>query len=127
MPNVSPGDRTDSVQEKLRLLQAAYAQRNVELAMSLVESLKDTLALERQTKPQEQPPRIAADHFSRVEELPPAWAHWAAGWSFCKSVALFDTIGSQRVAEPVEVTVSFRADQPTDLQREVRVARVDPR
>ena len=127
MPNVNYKDRTDSVQEKLRLLQAAYAAGNYDLAMSLSESVKDTLTCERQLEADPALPQIGADHFAPVDELPDAWARWAAGWSFYKSVALFETVGIARSNEPVDLAVAFRADQTTDLQREVRVARVDPR
>ena len=42
--------RTDSIEEKLQLLSEAYRLGKVDLAMSLSESIKDTLAFERQVR-----------------------------------------------------------------------------
>ena len=119
-------DRTDNVQEKLQLLQTAYASGNHDLAMSLSESIKETIAFERQSQAEDQPPQIGADDFAPVNDLPAAWARWAKGWSFCKTVTLFETVGIKRLNEPVDVSVGFRSDQTNDLTRDLRVARLDP-
>ncbi len=119
-------DRTDTVDEKLRLLQAAYQAGDLDLAMSLSESTKDTLIFEQQSQSKLAQPVIPADHFVAVKDLPKTWAVWASGWQFCKSVSLFETVGIERSGEPVDLAVAFRADQTTDLGREVRVVRVDP-
>ena len=74
-------DRTDSLQEKLRLLQAAYAAGQYDLAMSLSDSMKDTLTLERQLAGDLTQPQINAGEFTPIGELPGAWAEWARGWS----------------------------------------------
>jgi metal-sulfur cluster biosynthetic enzyme len=118
-------DHTDGVREKLRLLEAAYAVGNLDLAMSLAEAAKDTLALERQ-----QPARAAANGLGAegsvpVEDLPKPWATWARGWKSCKSLSLFETLGIERVGEPVELALAFPVDQTSDLGREIRVAQVD--
>ena len=113
-------DHTDNVQEKLRLLQAAHEAGNYDVAMSLAESIKDTLTFERQTKADQPKPQLAADAFASVKDLPGPWAKWAQGWRYCKTIALFETVGIARSREPVEVSVAFRADQTTDLHREVR-------
>jgi metal-sulfur cluster biosynthetic enzyme len=125
MNDVPFQDRTDSVPEKLRLLQAAYAAGNLDLAMSLAETAKETLLFESRSKPSGGEPRVSAAQFVAVAELPRPWSLWAAGWESCKSIQLFETVGIERVGEPVELTVAFRADQVADLARELRLARVD--
>lgn len=124
-PKVVPKDRSESVANKLDLLSAAYAQHDYDLAMSLAESIKDTLGHERQILPPASVPQIAADVFKSVDELPKPWKLWSAGWSYYKPLTIEESIGIERIAEPIEVTVSFRDDQVTDLQRELRVVRID--
>ena len=123
MPQGRYQDRTDSLGEKLSLLQNALAAGNHELGMSLAESIKDTISFEHQLNGEVLPPQVGSDEFSPVDELPDAWAQWANGWSFCKIIAVFETVGIARDREPVDISVGFRADQTTDLQRELRVAR----
>ena len=118
-------DRSDAVPEKVRLLSEAYSNQDYDLAMSLAESVKDTLTLQRQTQQPIAPPRIAADHFAPVAELPALWASWSSGWSYYKPLAVVETAGIRRTAEPIDISVGFRDDQVTNLYREVRVARVD--
>lgn len=117
-------NHTDSVPDKLRLLQAAYAAGNFETAMSLAAAVKETLAYERQQAAAPRP-LLAADHAVAVDDLPKAWAAWARGWTHCKPLDLFETVGVARSGEMVELAVAFPLDQTTDLGREVRVARVD--
>ena len=117
--------RSDTVPDKLRLLSEAYSKQDYDLAMSLAESIKDTLSLQRQSEQPIVPPRIAADHFEPVTNLPAMWASWSSGWSYCKPLTVVETAGISREAEPIDVSVGFRDDQVTDLHREVRVARVD--
>jgi len=124
--NSSDNSRTDGVKVKMRLLESAYAAGNHDLAMSLAESIKDTLSLDRQLAPEAAKPHSGAKHFIPVAQLAGAWAKWASGWSFCKPLVLFETVGVARKREPVEAVVAFLDEQTTDLPREVRVARVDP-
>jgi metal-sulfur cluster biosynthetic enzyme len=125
MKAFSYDDRSDGVAEKLRLLQVAYQAGELDLAMSLAESTKDTLVFQQQTQGKSAQPAISADQFVAVKNLPKAWARWAEGWSFCKPVNLFETVGIERSGEPVDLAVAFRDDQTTDLGREVRVARIE--
>jgi metal-sulfur cluster biosynthetic enzyme len=108
-------------------LQNAYAAGNLDLAMSLAESIKDTLCFERQDGGAADPPQISADEFAAVEELARPWAQWARGWSFCKPLTLIEKAGIERRQEPADIAVAFHSGQASDLQREVRVARVDER
>lgn len=122
---VTAKGRSDSIADKLDLLSTAYAKHDYDLAMSLAESIKDTLGHERQLQPSAIVPQIAASDFKTVKELPAPWANWCLGWSFCKPLSIEETIGIERTSEPIHVAVSFQDDQVNDLQREVRVARVD--
>jgi metal-sulfur cluster biosynthetic enzyme len=125
MYNAPYRDRTDSVADKLRLLQAAYQAGNLDLAMSLSESAKDTIAFERQQRAGAMSPVVAADRFTVVNDLPRPWANWARGWSICKIITLFETVGIERTGEPVDLAFAFQEDQATDLTRELRVARIE--
>ena len=125
MSETSYTDRTDGVEEKLRLLQDAYSQGNHDLTMSLVESIKDTVVFERQRKKIGADSVSGAETFAAVTELPAAWAQWARGWQFCKVLELSETAGIERRQEPVDICVGFLAEHTADLQREVRVARID--
>ena len=118
-------DRTDGVDEKIRLLRQACRQGNHDLALSLAESLKGTLEFERQSQRGDESPRLEAPALP-VEKLPAPWARWARGWRFCKILELEESAGLDRSREPVEVAVDFATGETTDLGRELRVARLDP-
>jgi metal-sulfur cluster biosynthetic enzyme len=126
MASIRHADHTDTVQEKLRLLQIAYQSGRYDLALSLTESLKDTITFERQISDVLGPPQLADNRAVSVADLPDPWASWARGWAFCKFVSLFETVGIARIQEPVELTASFPVDRTTDLFREIRVVRIDP-
>ena len=70
-------DRTDSVEKKLGLLQAAYEAGNHDLTMSLMESIKDTVRFERQRHTGVAEPLSKAADCGEVAGLPAAWAQWA--------------------------------------------------
>jgi metal-sulfur cluster biosynthetic enzyme len=117
--------RSDSVDVKLALLQRAYRDNNRDLAMSLLESMKDTLQYEKQRSLPVAPPVSGAQEAVSVQDLPAAWSDWAHGWSWCKPLELQETAGLARRGEPINIPVAFAAAQTTDLRREVRVASVD--
>jgi metal-sulfur cluster biosynthetic enzyme len=125
MKDIPYQDRTDGVPEKLRLIEAAYRAGNFDLAMSLSESAKDTLAFERHLQAALPKPDVAIDHFTAVKDLPKAWADWARGWKYSKSVTFFETVGIERSGEPVDLALAFPCEQATDLGRELRAARID--
>ena len=125
MPEQPAEQRTDNVEEKLRLLEQAHRSGDHDIAMSLAESIKDTLTFERQNHGGEGELTIAADVFGRVDDLPAAWQQWANGWTFCKGLAVSEPIGVARDRDALELAIAFRADQLDDLHRELRVARVD--
>ncbi|MBI3948132.1 MAG: hypothetical protein HY321_19600 [Armatimonadetes bacterium] len=111
MPETKYEHRTDSIPEKLRLFENAYRAGNHDLALSLAESIRDTLRFERQVQPPRDDPVVAATSVGRVADLPRAWAEWARGWSFCKVITVSETAGLTRSREPVELSVAFLADQ----------------
>ncbi len=125
MTQITQAQRTDSVEEKLRLFQCAYAAGDHDLALSLVDSLRGTLQYERSIEPDIPQANLGSGDFVPVDQLPAPWATWARGWAWCKPVTVREDQGIARDAEPVDIVVAFRADQTTDPHREVRVARVD--
>ena len=86
-PETEYQHRTDSVETKLSLLKRARESGDLDLAMSLAESIKHTLSFERQSR-DEQESVIDAATFQIVEKLPSEWAEWANGWSFFKVVEI---------------------------------------
>jgi hypothetical protein len=121
--NRSAAARTDSFDMKLKLLEAAWKRGDYDLARSLTHSLRDTVI---QTQREEQSPGtslIEVQQFQTVDSLEPAWRQWALGWKYCKELWIEDMAGELRTSEPIEVSLSFPADQATSLIREVRVAR----
>jgi metal-sulfur cluster biosynthetic enzyme len=118
-------DRTDSVDQKLRLLETAHQKRDFRLARALAESLRQTLQFEEQQEAPIGAPVLGAESFVPVSALPAAWREWARGWAYAKVLTLEETAGEARSAEPVELVAAFRMDQTTSLAREVRVVRVE--
>ena len=117
-------DRTDRFEEKMMLLEAAWRRKDFRLARALAHSLRST-AIQAQAE-EENPgtPLVTAGRFETVESLPSPWRNWAQGWRFCKALTLDESTGQERSSEPVEVLLSFPAEQVISLTREVRVARM---
>jgi hypothetical protein len=124
MPETKYSDRTDSFEEKLRLIETAWRKKDYRLARSLAHSLRHS-AMQAQAE-EESPgqPVGAAGQAELVESLPAAWRAWARGWKHCRALHLDEPLGVERPPEPVEVLLSFPAEQVASLAREVRVARV---
>jgi hypothetical protein len=116
--------RTDTFEEKLRLLEAAYKRKDYRLALSIGDSLRQSLTLEQQQQASIGNPILTADASIPVSDLPQPWREWARGWSYAKILALDETVSLQRSGEPVEFVAAFRQDQASSLAREVRVARI---
>lgn len=117
--------RTDSFETKMRLLDEAWKRGDYDLARSLTHSLRDTVI---QTQHEEQSPGkslIETSKFCTTDSLPSAWHEWGRGWKYFKVLSLDEAIGEARTSEPVEVTLSFPADQVASLAREIRLARVE--
>ena len=125
IPNVPRNRRTESIDDKLKLLRNAYLSGRLQLVESLADSIKDSIQYDRQATGAAGETRPGAADFIPVSQLPESWAAWAAGWEFCKPVRLFETVGIERVREPIELLVGFRTQDITDPHREIRVARAD--
>jgi len=116
-------DRTDSFEEKLKMLEAAWKRKDYRLARALAHSLRNTTI---QAQVEEALPAASLPlREESVSELPASWRAWANGWSHYRVVALDETAGLRRLPEPVELTLRVPADHVTSLSREVRVARLD--
>lgn len=115
-------DRSDSFEEKMKLLQAAWERKDFDLARSLTHSLRDSVI---QTQHEEQSPGqplLTAGDFGLVETLPAAWRQWASGWKYFQSVAVEEPAGESRLSEPVELLLAVAGDQAVSLRRELRLA-----
>src|SRR6478752_3240592 len=117
-------DRTDSFEEKLKILEAAWKRKDFRLARSLAHSLRDT-AIQAQSE-EKIPGKSIPENLREetVQTLPPSWRNWAQGWTYFQTVVLDDTIGQPRPPEPVELLLSAPAAHATSLAREVRVVQV---
>ncbi|MBM3402615.1 MAG: hypothetical protein FJY21_09970 [Bacteroidetes bacterium] len=116
--------QTDSVAEKIQLLQEALSKKDYRTARAITNSIRIS---ELQLQAEEEnfgTPHVSASQFGTVESLPAVWKTWAKGWSYFKVVSLEEKIGTTRKAEPVEVLLSFQASQTASLAREVRVAEI---
>ncbi len=116
--------RTDSFEIKMKLLEAAWKNGDYDLVRSLTHSLRDTAI---QTQVESASPGkslLASAQFQLVSSLDPAWQQWGQGWKYVKQISVAETAGESRSFEPVEVLLSFPAEQVTSLAREVRVARI---
>ena len=125
MAQITQAQRSDSVEQKLRLFQSAYAAGNHDLALSLADSLRGSLQFERSLASDPPGANLGADDFEPVDRLPAPWAAWAHGWAWCKPVTVREDHGIARAGEPVDIVVAFRSDQTTDPHREVRMAHID--
>jgi metal-sulfur cluster biosynthetic enzyme len=115
-------ERTDTFEEKLRLLEAAWRKKDFRLARALTHSLRDT-AIQAQME-EESPGTPLRAGIEMVDSLPAPWKQWSQGWKYCRAVHLDETLGVKRPPEPVELLLSVPADQASSLAREIRVARI---
>ena len=116
--------RTDTFEEKMRLLGEAYRRKDYRVARSIADSIRGSLTLEQQQHASIGTPVLGADSSVPVADLLQQWREWARGWAYAKILALDETVNLDRSGEPVEIVAAFRQDQATSLMREVRVARV---
>ena len=122
--------RTDNVEDKMGMLARAYKNGQIDVALSLAESIKETLTFERhelahQHQENSDETQVPAFSFGRVADLPDAWMQWAHGWAFYKTIVLSEEENIERTAEPIDIRLEFPVEQVADLRREIRVARVD--
>ncbi len=124
MTETTYAHRTDSFEEKLRLLEAAWKKKDFRLARALTHSLRDTAIQAQHEEESPGKPLMPAARFGTVASLPPAWRNWALGWKSFKIVHLDEPLGLERPPEPVELLLSFPAAAVASLAREIRVARI---
>jgi len=125
MKEVTYTDRTDSFEEKMRLLNEAWRKGDYRVARALTNSLRSTAIQAQQEKESLGQPLAAPGALQPVAALPAPWREWAKGWSHWLSIATDETVGSTRPPEPIEFVLNVPASLCTSLQREVRVARVE--
>ncbi len=125
MPPIHYQDHTDTVERKLALLREAYSAGQLDVAMSLAVSLRDTLGYERQSAPPAAAADVTAESFLPVSQLPAPVMQWARGWLHCRPLMLSETLGIAREHEPVDLSIALKANQIMDPGRELRVARWD--
>lgn len=115
-------ERTDSFEEKMRLMDAAWKRKDYRMARALAHSLRNTV---KQAQAEgESPGAPLAFREESVADLPAPWKVWAQGWQHYQVITLDETAGVSRPPEPVEVTLRVPLEHATSLTREVRVARV---
>jgi len=115
-------ERTDTFEEKMKLLQAAWQRKDYRLARALSHSLRNT-AIQAQMEGEALTGGPALRR-ETTDRLPPAWRTWANGWSHFQVLALDEPVALDRPPEPVELTLRVPAGHASSLAREVRVARV---
>lgn len=115
-------ERTDSFEEKMRLLNEAWRRKDYRLARALTHSLRSTL-LQAQAEGETPEAGLSLPE-QTVSSLPAPWRQWARGWSHFRAVSLAETAGLRRLPEPVEIPLRVPADHADSLLREVRVAKV---
>src|SRR5690606_34559368 len=116
--------QSDSFEEKIALIQEAWAKKDFRTVRSLSDSIRNT-GIQAQVE-EEDPgqPLLNAQEFSDVAMLPQAWKTWAKGWKYFKTIALEEKAGISRTAEPVEVLLAFPGSHGNSLYREIRVAAI---
>jgi hypothetical protein len=80
--------QTDSIQEKIQLLQEALTKKDYRTARALTNSIRIS---EIQSQAEEEDfgiPHVGAGQFGTVDSLPVAWKGWAKGWKYYKVVGL---------------------------------------
>lgn len=116
---------SDSFEEKIKLIQQAWAEKDYRLVRSLTESIRNTGIQAQNEYEDPGKPLVNGSQFGTVATLPASWKAWAKGWKYYKVIGIEETAGIPRQSEPMEVLLGFRSDQVTSLAREIRVAEVN--
>lgn len=117
--------RTDTFEEKVRLLNDAYSRKDYRVARSIADSLRHSLTLEQQQQAPLGENILPTASDIPISALPAQWQAWAAGWQYARVIALDEKANLPREAEPVEILADFPDDRCTSLRRELRVARIE--
>jgi len=124
MPEARYWERTDTFEEKMKLLEAAWRRNDFRLARALAHSIRNTAIQAQHEREPVDAPLITAERWAPVESLPNVWRQWAKGWSHFQTIVLDETAGQNRPPEPVEIAVSAPVSQCASFQRELRLARI---
>lgn len=116
-------ERTDSFEEKMRMLTSAWQRKDYRLARALAHSLRAT-AVQAQADHEMPGSPLAPFREDTTSSLAAPWRQWAKGWYHFQTITLDEKTGMNRPPEPVEITLQVPADHAECLAREVRVARV---
>lgn len=115
---------SDSFEDKIKLIQRAWAEKDYRMVRSLGDSIRNTGIQAQNEYEDPGKPLLNSSQFGTVATLPASWKAWAKGWKYYKVIGIEEKAGIQRTAEPVEVLLGFRSDQVQSLAREIRVAEV---
>lgn len=115
-------ERTDSFEEKMRMLNAAWKRKDFHMARALAHSLRNTVKQAQAEEEVSGVPLPFQEH--SVFDLPAPWKAWAEGWQHYQVITLDETAGVGRPPEPVEIVLRVPLEHATSLTREVRVVRV---
>jgi len=117
-------ERTETFEQKMKLLESAWKRRDYRVARALTNSVRNTIIQSQAEEENPGTPLMPASHSHPVTALPRPWREWAVGWRYFQVIAHDETIGVARAPEPVEVLLSLPAAQVTSPMREIRVARI---
>lgn len=118
-------DRTDRFEEKMKLLQSAWEQKDFRVVRALTNSLRITGIQAQMEEDNPGVPVSGSSQYGKVESLAAPWKTWARGWKYYKVLIVEEKAGLERKVEPVEVLLGFLAEQVSSLNREIRVAQLD--
>ena len=116
---------SDSFEDKIKLIQQAWADKDYRMVRSLSDSIRNTGIQAQNEYEDPGKPLLNGSEFGMVANLPASWKAWAKGWKYYKAVGIEESSGIPRTAEPVEVLLGFRSDQIHSLAREIRVVEVN--
>ena len=116
---------SDSFEDKIKLIQQAWADKDYRMVRSLSDSIRNTGIQAQNEYEDPGKPLLNGSQFGTVATLPASWKAWAKGWKYYKVIGIEEKSSIQRTAEPVEVLLGFRSDQVQSLAREIRVAEVN--
>lgn len=117
-------DRNDRFEDKLKLLEAAWRNKDYDLARALTHSLRDSVIHTQAEEQDPGAPVLGASDSHAIATLPKPWRAWAEGWSHYQVLTVGESQGLDRTSEPVEVLIAVPAGQSASLVRELRMARI---
>lgn len=139
-------DRTDRFEEKLDLLESAWAKKDYRAVRSLSDSLRSSAMQAQVSDTSPGVPVSGSSHFGQTKDLPAVAHAWAQGWKYYKIIEATPSpkvrkgspdaemlgypvntnpIQGFNSQEPVELLLSFPSDQVSSLSREIRVAHLE--